>query len=49
MTFVEKRNALVLALSEYVGRPVLLANQVQPEEEPPYIVWEIPVRLHAGR
>ena len=41
MTFVEKRNALVLALSEDVGRPVLLANQVQPEEEPPYIVWEI--------
>ena len=38
MTFVEKRNALVLALAEYVGRPVLLANQVQPEEEPPYIV-----------
>ena len=41
MTFVEKRNALVLALSEYVGRPVLLANQVQPEEDPPFIVWEI--------
>lgn len=41
MTFVEKRNALVLALSKYVGRPVLLANQVQPEEAPPYIVWEI--------
>lgn len=39
MTFVEKRNALVLALSEYVGCPVLLANQVQPEEDPPYIVW----------
>lgn len=41
MTFVEKRNALVLALSEYVGRPVLLANQVQPEEAPPYIVWAV--------
>ena len=41
MTFVEKRNALVLALAEYVGRPVLLANQVQPEEAPPYIVWAI--------
>ena len=41
MTFVEKRNALVLALAEYVGRPVLLANQVQPEEEPPYIVWAV--------
>lgn len=39
MTFVEKRNALVLALAEYVGHPVLLANQVQPEEDPPYIVW----------
>lgn len=41
MTFVEKRNALVLALAEYVGRPVLLANQVQPEEAPPYIVWAV--------
>lgn len=38
---VKKRNALILALSEYVGHPVLLANQVQPEADPPYIVWAV--------
>lgn len=40
-SIVEKRNALILALSEFVGVPVLLANQVQPEADPPYIVWAV--------
>ena len=41
MTFTEKRNALVYALSQAVGRPVLLASQVQPEVEPPFIVYSV--------
>ena len=40
-SYVEKRNALILALSEFVGRPVLLASQVEPEMEPPFIVYSI--------
>ena len=41
MTFIEKRNALIAALSKAMGRPVLLASQVQPEVEPPFIVYSI--------
>ena len=39
MTFSEKRNALVCALSQFVRHPVLLASQVQPEAEPPFIIY----------
>lgn len=41
MTFVEKRNALIAALSEAVGCPVVLDSQVQPEVEQPFIVYSI--------
>ena len=37
MSFVTKRNALISALHKAVGVPVLLASQVQPEAEPPFI------------
>lgn len=40
-SIVEKRNALILALTEYVGVPVLLADQTQPEEDFPFIVWAV--------
>lgn len=41
MTFVEKRNKLIYALSQAVGRPVLLESQVQPEAEYPFIIYSI--------
>ncbi|WP_306568988.1 LIC_12616 family protein [Faecalispora jeddahensis] len=41
MTFIERRNALVAALSTAVGCPVLLSDQVQPEAQPPYIVYSV--------
>ena len=41
MTFVERRNRLVEALSDYLERPVLLSDQVQPEEKPPYVVYSV--------
>ena len=37
-SYIEKRNALILALSNFVGCPVLMASQVEPEMEPPFIV-----------
>ena len=41
MSFVTKRNALISALHKAVGVPVLLASQVQPEAEPPFIVYSV--------
>ena len=41
MTFVEKRNRLIYALSQAVGRPVLLDSQTQPEVEPPFIIYSV--------
>lgn len=41
MTFIEKRNALISALYSHLGRPVLLSDQVQPEAEPPYVVYSV--------
>lgn len=41
MTLGDKRNALISSLWEYMKRPVLLASQVQPEEEPPFIVYSV--------
>lgn len=29
-SYIEKRNALILALSKFVGCPVLMASQVEP-------------------
>ena len=40
-SYIEKRNALILALSNFVGCPVLMASQVEPEMEPPFIVYSI--------
>lgn len=40
-SYIEKRNALILALSKFVGCPVLMASQVEPEMEPPFIVYSI--------
>lgn len=40
-TLTEKWNALIKALAEYVGAPVLLSSQVQPEGDPPFIVWSV--------
>ena len=41
MTFVEKRNRLIYALSQAVGRPILLDSQTQPEVEPPFIIYSV--------
>lgn len=41
MSFVTKRNSLISALHKAVGVPVLLASQVQPEAEPPFIVYSV--------
>ena len=41
MSFVTKRNALISALHKAVGVQVLLASQVQPEAEPPFIVYSV--------
>ena len=40
-SYIEKRNALILALSNFVGCPVLMASQVEPEMEPPFIVYSL--------
>lgn len=41
MTFVEKRNALIAAMSAALGHPVILDSQVQPEAEPPFVVYSV--------
>lgn len=41
MSFVQKRNALISALHKVVGVPVLLASQVQPEVDPPFIIYSV--------
>ena len=41
MSFVQKRNALISALHKVVGVPVLLASQVQPEADPPFIIYSV--------
>ena len=40
-TLTQKWNALIAALSAALGVPVLLASQVEPEAEPPFIVWAV--------
>lgn len=37
MTGIEVRNALVVALYDYLGRPVVLSDQTVPESEYPYV------------
>ena len=41
MTFTEKRNKLISALHAAVGCPVVLASQVQPEANVPFIVYTV--------
>ena len=41
MTFTEKSNKLIAALHAAVGRPVVLASQVQPEAEVPFIIYTV--------
>lgn len=41
MTFVEMRNALVKKLWDYLGCPVVLADQVQPEAPCPFVVYSV--------
>ena len=41
MTFVEMRNAMVKKLWDYLGSPVVLANQVQPEAPFPFVIYSV--------
>lgn len=41
MTFLEMRNQLVAGLWEYLGRPVVLSNQVQPEPDYPFGIYTV--------
>ena len=49
MTFTEKRNKLIAALHAAVGRPVVLASQVQPEAEVPFIIYTVTTDYMAAR
>lgn len=41
MTFVEVRNGLISLLWDYLGCPVILSNQVQPEAEVPFGIYTV--------
>ena len=41
MTFVEVRNRLIAYLWDYLGCPVILSNQVQPEAEMPFGIYTV--------
>lgn len=41
MTFVEMRNAMVEKLWDYLGCPVVLADQVQPEATFPFVIYSV--------
>ena len=41
MTFVEMRNAMVKKLWDYLGCPVVLADQVQPEATFPCAIYSV--------
>ena len=41
MTFVEMRNAMVEKLWDYLGCPVVLADQVQPEAPFPFVIYSV--------
>ena len=41
MTFVEMRNAMVKKLWDYLGCPVVLADQVQPEATIPFVIYSV--------
>ena len=41
MNFRELRNRLISSLWDYLGCPVILSNQVQPEAEPPFCIYTV--------
>ena len=41
MTFVEIRNNLISHLWDYLGCPIVLSNQVQPEEKVPFGIYSV--------
>ena len=41
MTFIDIRNALVNSLSEALGIPVILSDQVSPEAEVPFVIYSV--------
>lgn len=41
MTVIELRNSIIRLLWDYLGRPVILSSQVQPEAELPYGIYTI--------
>ena len=41
MTFVEMRNALIEKLWDYLGCPVILSNQVQPEVPSSFVIYSV--------
>ena len=47
MNFRELRNRLISSLWDYIGCPVILSNQVQPEAEPPFCIYtvQLPYRV----
>lgn len=45
MNFRELRNRLISSLWDYIGCPVILSNQVQPEAEPPFCIYTVTVRI----
>lgn len=48
MTFIEMRNALVKKLWDYLGCPVVMANQVQPEATFPFVVYSVTTPYVSG-
>lgn len=45
MNFRELRNRLISSLWDYIGCPVILSNQVQPEAEPPFCIYRTCKRM----
>lgn len=49
MNFLEIRNRIVQGLSEHLGCPVVLNNQQNPEQDPPYVFYSVlPYNPEAG-
>lgn len=41
MIFTTARNQLIAALAEFLGCPVILSDQVEPEQDPPYVIYSV--------
>lgn len=49
MNFLDIRNRIVQGLSEYLDCPVVLNNQQNPEQDPPYVFYSaLPYNPEAG-